>query len=257
VIRGALVGALAVIAMIASGVACEAPNRHGVVTDPGSGSGSGPVPQGPLAHSTQLVTAVIDDWHATRATLRLWRRATADAAWQPVGEPWPGVIGRGGAAWPAARKEGDGTSPAGAFALDATYGYASAPPPGAKLPYTQTDASWLCVDDARSSHYAQIVDQRATPVDWQSAEVMHRDDELYTWVVDVAFNREHTPSAGSCIFLHVWRGPDSPTIGCTAMPELALARVIAALDPTAAPRFVLLPRAEYDAHATAWGLPPR
>ena len=35
-----------------------------------------------------------------------------------------------------------------------------------------------------------------------------------------------------------------------------LARLIAALDPAAHPRYVLLPAAEYAALADAWGLPP-
>lgn len=212
---------------------------------------------GPLAHSTQLVTAVVDDWHATHATLRLWQRSRAGDPWQAVGDPWPGVIGHAGAAWPERRREGDGTSPAGAFPLGSLFGYADAPPAGTKLGYTRSDASWKCVDDSHSPHYAQIVTTRQTPVDWTSAEDLRRNDELYTWVVEVAYNRAHTPDVGSCIFLHVWSGPDSSTVGCTAMPEPALAHMIAAIDPAASPVFVLLPRAEYDARVAAWGLPPR
>jgi D-alanyl-D-alanine dipeptidase len=216
-----------------------------------------PAADRPLAHSTQLVTAIIDDWRATHATLQLWQRTGAAGAWRPVGAAWPGVIGKAGAAWPRDRREGDGTSPAGVFPLSHVFGYAAAPPPGARLPYTQTDASWRCVDDARSPHYAQIVTTRDTPVDWTSAEDMRRDDPLYTWVVEVGFNRARVIDAGSCIFLHVWKDADTSTVGCTAMTEPALVRVIAALDPADAPMFVLLPRAEYDARAAEWGLPPR
>ena len=66
---------------------------------------------------------------------------------------------------------------------------------------------------------------------------------------------EHTPKRGSCIFLHVWRGPESTTIGCTAMDEPRLVELLRALEPASKPAFVLLPRAEYDALAMAWGLP--
>ena len=72
-------------------------------------------------------------------------------------------------------------------------------------------------------------------------------------IIDIAHNPAATPGAGSCIFFHVWRGPAAGTVGCTAMPEPALAQLIAGLDPTAV--YVLLPRAEYGAFAEPWGLP--
>jgi len=219
------------------------------------------------AATTQLVTVIVDDWDATAAELRLWTRERA--TWKPAGPAWRGVIGRTGAAWgvglhgagaPAGRPgpikhEGDGKSPAGVFALVGSYGYAAQPPPGATLPYTQVDASWKCVDDPRSAHYNRILDQRTTPPDWTSAEDMRRSDALYTWVVDIAHNAARSPGAGSCIFLHVWSGPGSSTVGCTAMDEPALAKLIGALAPAATPALVLLPRADYEALAPAWSLP--
>jgi L,D-peptidoglycan transpeptidase YkuD (ErfK/YbiS/YcfS/YnhG family) len=64
---------------------------------------------------------------------------------------------------------------------------------------------------------------------------MRRDlahgDDLYRWGVEVAYNPEREPGAGSCIFLHVWRGPGSPTAGCTAMPEDDLLTVLRWLRP--------------------------
>jgi D-alanyl-D-alanine dipeptidase len=219
------------------------------------------------ADAKELITAVVDDWDATRATLRRWRRAGAGAAWTADGAPWPGVIGKSGAAWGAGlhgesapsgrtgpvKREGDGKSPAGAFALRGSYGYAAAAPAGARLPYTALDQRWQCVDDPASKHYDQILDKTTVDVDWKSAEEMRRKDELYAWVVDVAHNPARAPGAGSCIFLHVWRNERSGTAGCTAMPEPQLARLLATLDPSAV--FVLLPRAEYTALAGAWALP--
>lgn len=225
--------------------------------------------------TTTLVTAVVADWTSTKATMQLWQRApgaTNDAylgGWQSVGAPWPAVIGKSGAAWGIGihgngppnregpiKKEGDGKSPAGAFALRAVYGVADEPPNGGKLPYETTKAGdWECVDDPGSEHYAQIVDRKAVASDWQSSEQLLRDDALYTWIVDVAHNPERVHGKGSCIFLHVWGGKDSTTIGCTAMEEPQLAKLIAELDPTEQPVFVLLPVADYEALAPAWGLP--
>ncbi len=221
------------------------------------------------AETLQLVTAVVPGWDATAAELRLWTRPDAKTPWKLALGPWPGVIGKTGAAWGMGRHgrgpfagrpgplkvEGDGKSPAGAFLLQGTYGVAAAPPAHAGLPYQHVDGNWQCVDDSRSSRYNTIVDARAVAVDWKSSEQMQRPDALYTWVVDVAHNPTRIPNGGSCIFLHVWGGASSPTVGCTAMEEPRLAALIETLSAAAQPMLVLLPRSEYEALAPAWELP--
>lgn len=216
----------------------------------------------------QLVTAVTDSWTSTTATLQLWQRVGTQ--WQPVGTSWPAVIGKTGSAWGIGmhgagvpgregpmKKEGDGKSPAGAFVIRDAFGYADEPPKHTKLEYTSTGRGDIeCVDDPASEHYAQIVDRKQVPADWESAEQMMRDDALYTWVVDLAHNPERSPGKGSCIFMHVWSGPESSTLGCTAMEEPRLVELLGKLDPKAAPVFVLLPRSEYAALQASWGLPP-
>jgi len=221
----------------------------------------------------QLVTAIVEDWTSTHAQLALWQRTPN--GWQAV-EQWPAVIGSGGSAWgigvyPAGRsesaplhlgpngegpikKEDDLKSPAGVFAFRTVYGYADEAPKPWRMPY-ESAVDLECVDDPASDHYTQIVDRKQVPSDWQSAEQMRRDDNLYEWVLDTAHNPDAKPSGGSCIFLHVWSGPESTTIGCTAMAKSKLEALLAKLDPTAQPLYVLLPRAEYQRVATAWGLP--
>lgn len=266
----------------ASAVEEPAPGATATVATAATGTGAGPAattttPGGSAGSATtaaavvipgdakQLITAIVEGWDETRATLRRFRRGAA--GWEPEGAPWPGVIGKSGAAWgvglhgtsaPAGRagpvkREGDGRSPAGAFALRGSYGYAKAPPAGTRLSYVPLDERWKCVDDPASKHYDRILDRTTVAPDWKSAEEMRRTDELYAWVVDVAHNPAHAPGAGSCIFLHVWRGEDGSTAGCTAMDEKKLVALLATLDPSAV--FVLLPRAEYEALAPAWGLP--
>lgn len=210
----------------------------------------------------QLVTAVVDDWSSTHARMALWQRTAT--GWQRVGDPWPAVIGKKGAAWgiglhPAGRpgpvkQEGDLKSPAGVFALRSVYGYAEEPPRTWRMPY-EPALDLECIDDPASEHYTRIVDRKQVAADWQSAELMQRDDDLYTWVLDVAHNPAAKPSAGSCIFLHVWSGPESTTAGCTAMDKAQLEQLLAALDPAHQPLFVLLPRDAYREVAPAWGLP--
>ena len=220
-----------------------------------------------LLSSNQVVTAIVADWTSTRAELRLWERELVGSrrgAWKLVMGPWPGVVGVSGTAWgvgvhgtvPQGRggpikREGDGKSPAGVFEFRAAYGYATSAK--SQLPYRAVEPSWKCVDDPKSKHYTRVFDSKGIDKDWASAEEMRRSDELYKWVVDVAHNPSAEPGKGSCIFLHVWSGPESTTVGCTAMEATQLATLIERLDPKA--MYVLLPKAEYDALATTWGLP--
>jgi L,D-peptidoglycan transpeptidase YkuD (ErfK/YbiS/YcfS/YnhG family) len=219
--------------------------------------------------TTQLLVGITADWDATDATLRLWERDEARGAWRAVGEAWPAVVGRSGLAWgrgahgdgppagqPGPRKhEGDGTSPAGLFAIGPSFGYADAPPAGARLPYTTATASWRCVDDPASRFYNRLLDERTVTIDWSSREELRRDDDAYRWIIEVRHNADGSPGAGSCIVLHVWSGAGSSTAGCTAMEAPRLEALLTRLDPAAAPMFVLLPRDVYAALAIAWQLP--
>ncbi len=241
-----------------------------VVALPTPDAGAAPAVRVPDS-SLQLVTATVPAWDATTAELRLWTRPSSASPWLPAGPAWPATVGRTGIAWgrglhgdgaPAGRdgplkREGDGRSPAGLFAIGPAFGYAATPPAGARMPYTPVDASWNCVDDPASAFYNRVLDARTVTPDWKSAEDMRRADPLYAWVIEVRHNPSATPGGGSCIFLHVWADPTDTTVGCTAMEEPRLAALIAALDPASSPVFAQLTHADYDAVATTWGLPPR
>ena len=216
----------------------------------------------------QLLVAVVPGWDDVKAELRRFERT--DGAWKQVGEPWPAVIGVSGAAWGRGlhgqgappgqdgpiKKEGDGRSPAGVFTLGASFGYDKAAPPGARLPYTRVDKDWLCIDDGASTHYNQVLDTGGVEKDWSSFEAMRRSDELYRRVIVVDHNPEPAPGAGSCIFLHLWHGPDGGgTAGCTAMAPDPMEALLAWLDPAAHPLYVLLPSDRAAALRAAWRLP--
>lgn len=229
------------------------------------------------ASARQLVLVTTADWAATGGTLRRFSRTAS--GWEPVGEPARVVVGRGGLGWGRglhggpradgpAKAEGDGRAPAGAFRLSAAFGYAEAEPTG--LPYVQSTPGLVCVDDSASASY-NLVREGGAAADWRSREDMRRPDELYRIGVVVAHNgpgvdgglvgaapREAAApvaGGGSCIFLHVWRGPESTTAGCTAMADGALQRVLAWLRADADPVLVQLPAAEAERLRGAWGLP--
>ncbi|MGB5701220.1 MAG: L,D-transpeptidase family protein, partial [Polyangiales bacterium] len=152
------------------------------------------------------------------------------------------------------KREGDGRSPAGVFDVGPAYGYAPKHEE-ISLPYFQAAPSLRCVDDPRSKHYNQIVSTEDTAPDWRSAERMLRDDALYVLAVVVEHNTEATKGgAGSCIFIHLWEGPNQGMSGCTAMSMSALEELVSWLRPGAS-TLVALPRSEYEALRRPWGLP--
>lgn len=222
-----------------------------------------------LADSRQLVLVIADGWDAGAARLQCYSRGGPAEAWKPVGDRIPVSIGRSGLAWGRGlhgqpplpgptKREGDGKAPAGVFELSRAFGYT--PQQEArevKLPYIQLTADVVGVDDAKSKYYNQIVRTDKVPdKDWDSAETMRRDDGLYEWGVIVNHNTSPAlPGAGSCIFLHVWRGPEEPTAGCTAMCKEDMLRLLAWLDPQSKPVLVQLPREECRTLSTSWRLP--
>ena len=168
-----------------------------------------------------------------------WRRA--GDSWRRAGAPIPVVVGRGGV---GPKKEGDGRSPQGIFPLGPAFGYAQEPPGSVGFPYRAMAAASVCVDDTASAFYNLVLDADTLSgaKDWDSAEDMRRDlahgDGLYRLGVEVQSNASRVPGAGSCIFLHLWRGPGSPTAGCTAMAEDDLLEILRWLDPGADPLLI-------------------
>ena len=242
---------------------------------------SEPLPSSPLhgfmLPATRLITAVADDWSSTKVTISVWtdrhlmldrqvKVETGEREWQRDGEPFEAVIGRGGLAWGSGlhgvgapdrhdgpiKQEGDARAPAGAFAIKSTFGFASTQ--GRRFYYRrfiQLDDQTECVDDPKSAAYNTIAEHTGS-ADWTSSEHM-RTVTQYELGAVIDHNPARTPGAGSCIFLHVWDGPDSTTVGCTAMPKDRLEELLAGLDDHTV--FVQLPRAEYQALQAEWGLP--
>lgn len=219
------------------------------------------------AEKNQLVTVVSNQWNQFRAELRRYER-TPGARWKPVGPPIDVVLGRQGYGWgrglhgggaPQGRpgpikREGDGRSPAGVFDFGPAYGYASTHAE-MSLPYLQATPNLRCVDDPYSKHYNRIVSKEDLAPDWRSAERMLRNDDLYVLTIVVEHNtKERKAGAGSCIFIHLWQGPNKGMSGCTAMSMSALEELGAWLQPGAA-ALVALPRSEYEALRRPWDLP--
>ena len=127
-----------------------------------------------------------------------------------------------------------------------------------RMPYTTLTPTVECVDDVGSRRYNLIVDRSAVPEpDWKSSERM-RSVEGYRWGVFVEHNSNPAVAGrGSCIFLHVWAGPEKGTAGCTAMTQPNLEELLRWLDSKKRPLLVQLPEAESARLRAAWRLPAR
>lgn len=216
----------------------------------------------------QAVVVRTADWNASDASLQRYDRKDAQAPWKAAGGTVPAVVGRKGLGWGKGihprfsydgpeKTEGDEKAPAGMFLLGSAFGYAPIDEVGwIKLPYRQSNAHTQCVDDPRSPYYNRLVDTtRVTPA-WQNHEKMLRQDDMYRLGVVVDHNTDPTVAgAGSCIFLHIWRGPSTATAGCTAMAAGQLEKLLRWLDANAMPILVQLPEAEYLRFRTLWHLP--
>lgn len=231
---------------------------------------SAPAPADPLAGARQALLVLTDDWNAVPGSLRRYERSADTDAWSPVGEAIPVVVGRGGLGWGIGlhggapslpgpvKHEGDGKAPAGVFRLGSAFGYApAAEVPWIRLPYIHSTESWKCVDDTASRYYNQVVDEGTVTKDWNSHENMRLTSDAYRLGVVVEHNWAHQtrPGGGSCIFLHIWGGPGSSTVGCTAMAPENIEALLRWLDPKRDPVLVQLTRGAYDAVRKDWRLP--
>ncbi len=218
--------------------------------------------------SRQILLVITDNWDSHTGTLQRFER-TKGGAWMPAGDPIAVVVGRNGLAWDArlpkmaaaegpVKREGDGKAPAGVFGIRTAFGQAHERPADMRLRYIDlTRGKIECIDDVRSKYYNSLFSRWDVVPDWTSSEKMW-SEPLYKWGAVIGYNKDGEvaePGAGSCIFLHIWKGPDSSTSGCTAMEEAKLLDTLKWLEPDKYPIIVQLPKAEYARLKSQWRLP--
>ena len=146
---------------------------------------------------------------------------------------WPGGATRGACGWGGVRRdkrEGDGASPAGTFALVRAFYRPDriAPPPETGLPLAplRPDDGW--VDDPADPLYNRLV-RLPYPA---HHETMWRPDHLYDLVVVIGYNMTPVvPGRGSAIFLHCASADFAPTEGCIAIARDVLLALLPLLGP--------------------------
>jgi L,D-peptidoglycan transpeptidase YkuD (ErfK/YbiS/YcfS/YnhG family) len=156
------------------------------------------------------------------------------------------------------KREGDGKSPAGMFALPFALGFDDAQSAGAsKMPYVKLGDTVECIDFTDSIYYNQVLD-------WSPIEELrkrmdpnrYRFKELFRVGLFIGQNTNPvTPGAGSCVYLHLRAMPNETTGGCTAVDEPVARKLVSWLKSDRHPVFVLLPKREYVKYRKRWDLP--
>jgi L,D-peptidoglycan transpeptidase YkuD (ErfK/YbiS/YcfS/YnhG family) len=137
----------------------------------------------------------------------------------------PCALGRTGQT--RAKREGDGATPVGSFALGQVFFRADQiPRPRTGLPLRTTRKSDGWCDDPGDRRYNRCV---TLPLR-SSHETLWRNDRVYDVVVDIAWNRGPIRRGrGSAIFLHLARPGFEPTAGCVAVDRRVIARLLATM----------------------------
>lgn len=190
-----------------------------------------------LAGAGQVI--VVTPGAGIQARVSAYEFRPDEKRWIRVLGPFDSVVGRRGFALPGEKREGDGKTPSGIYALGDAFGYAEKMDTG--LHYRQSGSDDFWVDDVDSPNYNQWVhsDPHA-----RSFEKMHRDDRLYSEGIIVEYNTSPiVKGAGSAIFLHVWRAGSKGTAGCVAMEEKNILALLHWLDVGRKPRVILNPEA--------------
>lgn len=200
----------------------------------------------------KLVVVLAQDWQSSQGKLYCMQKN--QDTWKVVSH-WAVMLGKNGMGWGRGialpletqgpeKKEGDGKSPAGLFALRRIlYGYDLSAPCQIVWPYQMLTTDCIGVDDPDSVYYNQILHKsKIKKIDWNSYEEMRRKDILYRWLLVVEHNTQNTiPGAGSCIFLHLSKDSSTPTAGCTAMKEEELLFLVEWLGKEENPLLLQLP----------------
>lgn len=212
--------------------------------------------------TSQLIVVTSDSWNKIEGKMAVYEYK--NSRWTLVINNIPIVTGRIGMAWGKGlhsdqlntgvlKKEGDGKSLAGIFNISGLFGYQDIK---SKMNSLKVNERTFCVDDSKSAYYNQIVNTDTLKKDWDSAETMLMKSDAYKFGIFVDYNVNPAKvQAGSCIFMHIWSGSDSPTAGCTAMKESDILKLIAFLDKSKNPILVQAPRAEYEKMKRFYKLP--
>ncbi len=137
------------------------------------------------------------------------------------------AVGRNGIAREGEKREGDGKTPSGTYALRRPYfrpdkvDRASLPAALKPIALTMNDGWCDAPGDPDYNRFVQL------PFAASHEDLWRKDDDLYDLIVPLGYNDDPViPGLGSAIFMHVARSNYGPTAGCVALSKQDLLEVL-------------------------------
>ncbi|MFJ7831201.1 L,D-transpeptidase family protein [Peribacillus sp. NPDC097206] len=184
---------------------------------------------------SQLVAATGKTMGGMKVTIRTYEKKKGE--WRRALGDMKGVTGKNG--FTKNKKEGDGKAPVGMYSFGTAFGSTSKPDK-VKMDYRKTTKYDYWIDDPASKDYNKWVTYKGkNPYEkWKSFERMNH--ELYKYGAVINYNRNPIiKGKGSAIFLHIWRGENKPTAGCTATSEKNVLSLLKWMDPEKNPHIIM------------------
>ena len=169
-----------------------------------------------------IKTAINGDFHA-----ELTIYEAKDGKYESV-FTCPAVVGKNG---PGKQSEGDTKTPLGTWVIGEAYGIKDNP--GSKVKYTKvTEDMYWCATGSNSKKYNNLIYKSENPdADYSEDEHLIDYPGVYNYLLDLGYNAACAPYAGNAIFLHCWRGENSPTGGCVGISEENMVKVLQTITP--------------------------
>lgn len=186
-----------------------------------------------LKANEQVLIVTTSHAKARSGTLTFYQKEKGK--WKKVFSEINVIVGKNGL---GKRKEGDGKTPIGIYPLGTAFG-SGKKPSGVKIPYRQTTKYDYWIDDPSSKDYNKWVHYRGNPYKrWKSFERLNHP--LYKYAIVIRYNENPiVKGKGSAVFLHIWSRPSGYTLGCVAMSEQNLLKIMKKLDPKKKPVIVI------------------
>jgi len=199
-------------------------------------------------YASQIILVIADDTSTHKAKLQLFEngKKIANTIDANIGKNGLGLgisdIEFSGIKIDINKREGDKKAPLGIFKLTSVFGYKKEVK--TKMPYIYASKELICVDDSNSKYYNKIIQMPLSKP--KSFETMRRDDNQYKLGVVVAHNEVQIKNGGSCIFIHVQKGIDAPTAGCTSMKYEDMKFIVEWLDISKNPILIQITKEHID-----------
>lgn len=179
-----------------------------------------------LSGAEHLVLVTSRDMNQSEGIVRYYEKSRDRRTWVEIEVAHKAVLGHAGLGWgyqfdhlrqggEPVKKEGDRRTPAGIFRLGPSFGFNS----NSSIPDYKIieKGKTFCVDDPTSPYYNQIVD--AADVSQKVSGERMWKISVYEKGVVVRYPTNRKSARGSCIFFHIWRSSNSPTLGCIGVSE--------------------------------------